>query len=285
MEARGTSPDATLARFYDAAPEDVLPNGTRRWFTRAQDFVVVYTEAEVGELITRAAQPDEYVLLVPDEATSLIVEWEGTERAVVGHSISFVPPGCSRVRVTQPGRVVLFFTTASEDLRSRCMNATAYRDAGSRVDGRRHWPAAVGDPRVRSHSLAAPDSAGRFGRIWRCSSFMLNVFPPQMGRRDTTRLSPHSHDSFEQGSLVLQGRYVHHLRWPWTCNLAEWRPDREEACGAPSLLIIPASVVHTSRAVGSGENLLVDIFSPPRMDFSRQPGWVLNHDEYPLGDT
>ena len=48
--------------------------------------------------------------------------------------------------------------------------------------------------------------------------------------------------------------------------------------------MIPARVIHTSeaRTPGPDGNRMADIFSPPRLDFSLQQGWVKNSEEYPL---
>src|SRR5690606_23916251 len=94
----------------------------------------------------------------------------------------------------------------------------------------------------------------------------------------------HTHDDFEQGSLAVHGAYIHHIRYPWTVNMREWREDEHVVASAPSLCVIPPKVVHTSQAVGERGMQLVDIFAPPRDDFSLRSGLVCNAEEYPLPD-
>ena len=57
--------------------------------------------------------------------------------------------------------------------------------------------------------------------------------------------------------------------------------------------MIPPRVVHT-QDVGNGTTWLIDIFGPPRIDFSSKPGFVLNalkiiqcprHDKYRALET
>lgn len=273
---------AEYAKFYETEPAEDTDEA-RTWYVRGQNLVVAFSEAKAGATFEREAQPDEYAVLLPDRSAGATIEEAGGGTTQVGgFSLAIVPPGESRVRMDGSGRIVRLFTTRSEDLPDRCSNAGSYAQPKPNIAPFRPWPVPPSGFRVRHYSLDVPPEEDRFGRIFRCSTIMVNYLEPFLGPRDITKLSPHHHDDFEQCSLVLDGEFVHHLRWPWIPDMTQWRDDEHVHCAGPSVTIIPPPAVHTSEAVGAGENLLADIFCPPRLDFSQQPGWVLNADEYPL---
>ena len=284
-DAAGAQPGAgfgssTYARFY-ADPPQQQADAHRTWYARGQNFVIGYSQASDGAVFERHVQPDEYVLLLPDIETSAVVEANGQRCEIPGFSITMIPPGESRVTVSGDGQVVRLMSTQSADMCALASNAGAYAGPHPHVPPFAPWPTPPDGFRIRNYSLDVPDQEGRFGKIFRCTTFMVNVFPPQLGPRDPAKLSPHHHDEFEQCSLAIGGVYEHHLRWPWVADKAEWRDDEHESCASPSVCVIPPKVIHTSAAVDPGGNLLVDIFAPPRTDFSDMPGWVLNADDYP----
>jgi hypothetical protein len=267
---------------FGDSPPDEEQDGTRHWYARGQNFVVGYSACSGSATLRRAVQPDEWMLLLPGDQVSARITAAGQTADAPARSLAVIPSGDSEVTLFGAGPVVRVFSSNARDLCGRAINAASYARDHDNVAPLTAWPIPPGGPRVRVYSLDVPAEEGRFGRIWRCSSLMVNVLDPVSGPRDETRLSPHSHDDFEQGSLALEGEYIHHIRWPWTPNRRTWRDDDHQFCGSPSLTVIPPPAIHTSQAVGAGVNQLIDIFAPPRRDFSERPGWVLNADEYPM---
>lgn len=273
---------AAYARFYEEEPQEQDATG-RTWYARGQNLVIAYSEAGTG-MVLETETIDEYAVLVPFQGTAVTIEAAGGTETVNGPGVAFVPAGTSRIEVTSGGVVVRMITTLNTATAALCSNAAHYDTSDPNVAPFQPWPAPEGPARIRAYDADVPDEEGRFGRLFRGQNVMINFFklsPP----RDTTRMSPHHHPDFEQYSLCLKGAYIHYLRWPWTTDMAAWRPDDAEECKAPSVAVIPPPAIHTSRSMDPDGNLLIDIFGPPRADFSAKPGWVLNADEYPMPDA
>jgi hypothetical protein len=272
---------AEYGLYYEEDPREIAAD-KRTWMSRGQNFLVAYSEAEPGAVLERKDQIDEYVLLLPDKGKGAVIDAPEGRTVAEGLSLVILPPGDTRVALPDGGRIARIFSTRSPDLTARCSNAASFGAEHPRIPPFDPWPEPPAGYRVRAYSLDIPQEPGRFGRIFRCTTLMVNYLDPQQGPRDVTKLSPHHHDDFEQGSLALDGAFTHHLRWPWTPDMTAWREDEHAYCKSPSLAVIPPPAIHTSRGMEEGLNQLVDIFSPPRVDFSKQPGWVLNADEYPM---
>ena len=275
----GLVAEAQDARFYESAPQ-VDDAAGKTWLHRGHNFLVAYSEAAPGASFRRSEQADEYCVLFPKAGGT--ITWNGETKDVPGFSIAFVPAGDSTVTTAEGGELVRLFSTQNKDLAEACGNAHGYDTPRTHIPAFQPWPEPKDGWKVRHYSLDVAPEEGRFGRIFRCTTLMVNVLYPFDGPRDPSKMSPHHHDDFEQGSLALTGEFTHYLRWTWTSDMADWKDDQALEMGSPSMLVIPPPVIHTTRATGAGSNLLVDIFGPPRVDFSDKPGWVLNADDYPM---
>jgi hypothetical protein len=290
-DLRSTLPTSTAAaperfsgsehvQFRDLAPVEKT-GAASTWYARGQNFVVGYSDLDGTATFTRTGQPDEYVVLLADDDLAASVQAPGEQVSASGRTMLVVPPGDSTVTITGRGRVLRLLTTRSDDVAALAANADSYIEAHENIPPWRPWPEPVGGYRVRRYDLGVAPLANPPFRLYRCTTFMVNFIDPKQGPRDPAKLSPHQHDDFEQCSIVLAGQYVHHIRWPWTTNKAYWRDDEHATVFAPAVTVIPPPSLHTSEAVGPDTNHLIDVFSPPRFDFSAMDGWVFNADDYP----
>jgi hypothetical protein len=272
---------AYYARYYDAPATREEPDGTVHWITRAANFVVVVTRAKAGAVLERVEQPDESMLLLP-EGMGARIEAAGESISSEGDSLTILPPGPSRITVAQAGHVYRVFSHRAADLAAAADNAADYANGAPNVSPLVPWPDPVGGFKLRHYRLADHVRPDNPMRLFRSTNLMINIFVPQNRPRDTKKMTPHAHSEFEQASLTLEGPYVHHMRYPWTADMDAWRDDEHGHVDSPSLVIIPPNVIHTTQSLPAPRTRLVDVFAPPRADFSLKPGLVRNADDYPL---
>jgi hypothetical protein len=224
------------------------------------------------------------VIIAPGGASARI-EAGGRTVDAQPDSLTIVPPGASTITATSAGILTRIFSKASADIVAQAWNHDAYADGAPELAPPDLWPEPYDGYRLRHYPLAqyAKADGDRIQpRVFRSTNMMVNLFVHYKTRRETDKLSPHWHDDFEQASLCLNGRWVHHMRYNWGPDLKRWLPDDHGEMGTPSVIIIPATAVHTSRDIGPEESSLYDIFCPPRLDFASKKGFVINEDEYPL---
>ena len=265
---------------HSKQPPQVTEPGSRTWITRGANFVVAVSEVDAGAVLTRKDNPDEYWVILPAIGATVRA---GKDSLTAGaESIVVVPAGPSSVTAQAKGWVARVFSSQATDLTAAAVNAATYADGAPEVAPIKPWPAPQDGSKLRAYKPFDFDKPDTNMRVFRSSNLMVNVMTRRTKPRDIANLTPHSHDDYEQGSLVVEGDYIHHLRWPWVPDMTQWRNDEAAEVGSPSVTIIPAKVIHTSRNVGPQRSWLIDIFGPPRMDFSTRPGFVLNEADYPM---
>ena len=284
LDEEGNSPGVPWPpAFYELAGQNLDEaefTAERSWYIRGQNFCIAYTWASGGGVLAREDLPDEHVIVIPEATPVRVTTQGGREVPVAGPAVVIVPPGTSSVTADSAGALLRVFSARADCILARARNGARYSGADPAITPLPEPPPpGPGTLRVY-HAADIPGEPARFGRIFRTDSLMINWLPPVQGPRDTATLSPHVHEGFEQGSVALQGDYIHHLRTPWTPRLGDWRDDEHVHCTSPSITIIPPGIIHTTRAVGAGSHHLVDVFAPPRADFSSM-GWVINDGDYP----
>ena len=217
---------ASYAPFFDHVSDQCASDQdaklTRHWYARGQTMVVCYSKVEAGAVLQRDDQCDEYAVVLPDDGVEVEVSNADSRQVASGRSVIFVPPGSSRIVVNKGGRLLRLFTTRSDDLLRLCSNADAYATPDGNVALFESWPEPVGGYSIRVYSGSVPPEEGRFGRLYRGSTIMVNFGGGRVGPRAPENLSPHHHADFEQYSIALDGDYIHHLRWPWISDSTQW---------------------------------------------------------------
>lgn len=267
----------TIAEFD--TPPQIDSGDSRTWVVRAANFIVSLSKCAAGARLAEQNAVDESFIHVASGSARITAGGETHE--IDDDSLAILPPGAHEI-VAGAGAVIIRISTARETALAEIASNAARYATTEGVAPLEPWPMPRDGYRLRVYRLSDYDREDNLMRLFRTRLLMVNAFRRREEPRDIRKLSPHSHEDFEQGSLSLKGEWAHNLRHPWTADMTTWLPDEEIRVGSPSLLIIPPKVIHTSRNTSEGWSRLMDVFAGPRLDFSMRPGLVCNHDEYPM---
>lgn len=272
-------PAASVCEPAHTPPQLQSADGSQTWLTRGRTFVVAISRVAAGHVLARQDNADEYMVFLSSGMKATVrAGAEATDCDGQGDCLVIVPPGPSELVVHDAGWVTRIFSHRAADLAAAAGNAN--RQPVDPPDAPPGPP--PGGFRLRRYELERHKKPDSPARPFRSTNLLVNAFVPRDFRRDVRKMTPHAHDDFDQASLALQGHFVHHLRYPWTPDMTQWRDDEHHAVGSPSVIVMPAQVIHTTQDVGEGWVQLVDIFSPPRPDFVEKPGWLCNEADYPF---
>lgn len=271
----------SFVEFGSGEPQLHEADGTPSWIGRGANFAVVLSAAIRGSTVVQHEIPDESMLVL-SPAVRVTIHTGGTAIDVDEEALVILPPGSARIVARSAGTITRIFSSAVAIFCEAASNADAYHDVQD-VAPLTYWPDPAGGFRPRVYLLRDHSEDVGFGRLFRSTNLMVNIFPPSDGPRDLHHLSPHDHADFEQGSLSLAGDFTHYLRTPWVADRTQWRDDQQIDCSGETLMVIPPRMIHTTSWSTIGARL-IDIFSPPRADFSLKERWVRNAADYPLPD-
>jgi len=262
-----------------ALPAPVTEGGIATRLARLSHTAVAWSECPDGGGTLHQEFEHETIVVLPDAAAVLTAD--GGRAEAPARSTCVLPAGPCTIAVTGRGTVIRFLSPVPDALDVLTGNHDDYLEPRAKLRPLGAPFARIGPRGPRVHPIAR--LAGADAGKPRCvqSATMSVMWMDQPGPHDRRRLYPHAHADFEEGSLVIAGRYVLHLRTPWGTDADAWRDDDHFACTRGSLVIIPAEVTHSAEAIGEGDHLLLNFFAPPRRDHMEK-GQVVNVAEYRL---
>jgi len=247
------------------------------WRARGKTFLVEWCDPQRPSASLKRSSEAETIAVFP--AGGGRIGFAGASAPVPGRTIAIIPAGAHEIDSDGDGPIILLSPLCPAKPKVAALNDGDYDDATPEGMQVVHAGAVSVDRLqvIPVDRIIPPADKPRL-KIVRSATISVSWIEYD-GLRDRTKLSPHDHADFEQGSLAIEGAYIHHLRVPWGADATAWRDDLHLKASPRSLCVIPPRMIHTTEGQGEGRHILLDIFAPARADFIAK-GWVFNQIAY-----